>query len=374
MALIDDLRAAKQELSSKLLQRVATRGLMFGLRSMPLARITDRLEQNLHAIGIGLKMEDGKATRQLCVRFYVANKLPKSLIALRDRLPKTIAKLPTDVIESPPAFLLAGRRAKGRKPPVSRRAAVRETPLLATEALATPSNCSLGRRLPQRPIYPGISISHQDVTVGTLACMCRSTRVGDDPTQAYVLSNNHVLANLNSAALGDVILQPGRADSGNSSHVVAKLARFIPLLLNGQGNNRVDCAIAAVKSTVAQSPAICKVGRVTGVADATVNLLVCKHGRTTGYTEGKVVDVSYDAIIGLDPSDSSVNASFVDQIRIDATEEHPVVGLGGDSGSLVVDRNAKQAVGLYFAGPDSGEYGVANHIGDVFDKLEIELL
>jgi catecholate siderophore receptor len=52
----------------------------------------------------------------------------------------------------------------------------------------------------------------------------------------------------------------------------------------------------------------------------------------------------------------------------------PAFGKGGDSGSLVVAKAEAKAVGLYFAGPDSGEYGVANHIQDVLHDLEIELI
>jgi hypothetical protein len=46
------------------------------------------------------------------------------------------------------------------------------------------------------------------------------------------------------------------------------------------------------------------------------------------------------------------------------------IGLGGDSGSLVVTEN-NEPVGLYFAGPEGGEYGIANPIGKVMEKLKI---
>ena len=60
-------------------------------------------------------------------------------------------------------------------------------------------------------------------------------------------------------------------------------------------------------------------------------------------------------------------------MRIEKTTADPV-GQGGDSGSLVVDEEETKAVGLYFANPPSGSYGVASHIADVLAALEIELL
>jgi hypothetical protein len=101
---------------------------------------------------------------------------------------------------------------------------------------------------------------------------------------------------------------------------------------------------------------------------------VRKHGRTTGYTEGVVTDEAYDAIVGMDHNDDSVVAVFHNQMRIETVPPHPAIGLGGDSGSLVVMKAQLKAVGLYFAGPESGSYGIANHIDDVLSEMEIELV
>jgi len=60
-------------------------------------------------------------------------------------------------------------------------------------------------------------------------------------------------------------------------------------------------------------------------------------------------------------------------MRIEGNGSTHAFGLGGDSGSLVVSRDSLRAVGLYFAGPDNGVYGLACHINDVLDELEIEL-
>ncbi len=112
---------------------------------------------------------------------------------------------------------------------------------------------------------------------------------------------------------------------------------------------------------------------MSGTALATDGMAVRKHGRTTGYTEGTVVDVSVDALVGMDHSDPSVVARFVDQMRIERTSDYPAIGLGGDSGSLVLKKKSRTAVGLYFAGPADGSYGLANHIGPVVKLLQIRL-
>jgi len=87
-----------------------------------------------------------------------------------------------------------------------------------------------------------------------------------------------------------------------------------------------------------------------------------------------VTDVSYDALIGMDHLDASKVAFFEDQMRIEKVAPYSSFAEGGDSGSLVINPIAKRAVGLYFAGPPSGVYGVANHIEDVLKELEIKLL
>jgi hypothetical protein len=87
-----------------------------------------------------------------------------------------------------------------------------------------------------------------------------------------------------------------------------------------------------------------------------------------------VTDESMDVLVGMDHADPSLVALFENQMRIERVAPHPAVGLGGDSGSLVLSKAKTEAVGLYFAGPSSGEYGLANHIADVLAELQIELL
>jgi hypothetical protein len=132
--------------------------------------------------------------------------------------------------------------------------------------------------------------------------------------------------------------------------------------------------VLAVMPDVACEFSICGIGRIAGIEAARAGNRVRKHGRTTGYTEGEITDVSYDALIGADPRDPNVLALFEGQIRIGRADGYPEFALPGDSGALIVNAERPKAVGLFFACPSSGEYGVANQIKEVVDRLEIDFV
>ena len=71
------------------------------------------------------------------------------------------------------------------------------------EARAAPTD-----RFP-RPVPIGVSSGLAGVATGTLG-----VRVTDG-TKVYALSNNHVFAGVNTASIGDPIIQPGDVDGGN---------------------------------------------------------------------------------------------------------------------------------------------------------------
>jgi hypothetical protein len=355
----DDLRQAKQTLSASLLRAGLRGGVVGTMAAVRVSRAIANAGQNVHAVGIGRKVVAGEATSSLCVRVYVVQKIAESLLPPVHLIPKKIDGIPTDVIESPPAFILSKKRAgRGAK----------------SRTAATVPACSVHRRDRQRPVVAGISTGHFHITAGTLGYFCRSTRHGDDPNHVFVLSNNHVYADVNQARVGDDLYQPGPADGGTAADTIADLARWVHIELGGTTPNRVDAAIGQLRADVKYKSEVCSIGRVAGTKVAAEGMPVRKHGRTSGYTEGEVTDESYDALVGMDHSDSSVVALFQDQIRIERTAPFAYFGLGGDSGSLVVAKEEASAVGLYFAGPQSGAYGVANRIQDVLNELEIQLL
>lgn len=82
----------------------------------------------------------------------------------------------------------------------------------------------------QRPLRCGCSVGHYKLTAGTLGCFVKSRKDGS----VLMLSNNHVLANENDAAVGDHILQPGDYDGGRRPNdVVGQLVNFLKLKVNG---------------------------------------------------------------------------------------------------------------------------------------------
>ncbi len=371
MFALSEVLSAKRSLSKTLLAAGLRGGVVGRVAAATVANAIASVDRNVHAIGVGRKLVNGKPTGELCIRVYVVQKLAPSLIPPLFRIPPIIAGISTDVIQSAPAFASAkkvtAKPTKGAKP------AKKPKPSAATPVAAAAGSCTVNRMLEQRPVVAGISGGHFQITAGTIGCFCRSTRTTDNPAEVYLLSNNHVFANVNQAALDDDIYQPGPADGGTPIQVVARLARFVPLELGGVQINHVDAAIARLMNGVAHTPQICMIGAVAGVAVGTQGTAVKKHGRTSGFTEGVITDESYDALVGMDHSDPSVVAKFEDQIRIEVVSPHSAFGLSGDSGSLVVN-SSNQAVGLYFAGPPGGFYGIANPIANVLSALEIAIL
>jgi hypothetical protein len=370
-----DLMQAKQRLSARLL-RSGLQGQVVGLR--PALRVSVAISaawRNVHAVGIGRKIVDGLTTDTACVRVYVVQKLARSLLPPKDQIPPQIDGLPTDVIESAPAFITAA--ARGRRLAqvgiVGVPVAARELGALSPAAPPLAA-CTAARRKRQDPKVGGISTAHVRVTAGTIAYFCRSTHLGDPAAALYVLSNNHVLASVNDSQIGDDLYQPGPADGGTSGDHFAELHRYVPIALGGQTPNRVDCAIGRLLPGVRVRRQVCTIGPVSGTIAATEQMPVRKHGRTTGYTEGAVGDTSYDALVGMDHEDDSAVALFENQLRMEVSPPYPAFALPGDSGSLVVHGASPAAVGLYFAGPPSGDYGIANRIEDVLSHLEIELV
>lgn len=94
----------------------------------------------------------------------------------------------------------------------------------------------------ERPATFGISIinANDQPSAGTLGALVIDNTDGSQ----CILSNNHVMARQNAAALGERIIQPGSYDGGSSpADDIASLKRFVPVNATG---NTVDCAIAQI--------------------------------------------------------------------------------------------------------------------------------
>ncbi len=165
-----------------------------------------------------------------------------------------------------------------------------------------------------RPVPIGVSAGLDGVATGTLGA-----RVTNG-TNVYVLSNNHVLAGINTASIGDPIIQPGNVDGGSDpADRIATLAAYQTIDFNG-GNNTMDAAIALTSTAnVGTATPADGYGAPSSVTtQASIGMAVQKYGRTTGFQLGSVaatnvsVDVCYLLLFNL----CLQEARFVGQISV----------------------------------------------------------
>ena len=316
--------------------------------------------RNVVGVGVGFKESEGVVTDELAVTINVAKKVPVAQLAESDKVPRDLEGVKTDVVET-------GRFLAGE----------------ATIQAQTTKD-----RWRQR-IPAGVSIGHADVTAGTFGCLVRR---GDD---LFILSNNHVLANVNAGQPGDAIIQPGRYDGGTPADKVAVLADYIPLDFGGgsascsiatgvekalnwvaetmgsshrliayqtaPGENLVDAALARPLDPAQFVPEIFKIGRPRGMSQATLGTKIQKTGRTTGHTQGMITQIEVTTSVDY----NGRMATFTNQLMATG------MSAGGDSGSAILDEDGL-IVGLLYAG--SGQATLINPIQTVLKLLNVELV
>lgn len=198
-----------------------------------------------------------------------------------------------------------------------------------------------------RPLVPGTSVAHPDVTAGTLGAF-----VVDADGRVLLLSNNHVLADTDRADVGDPVLSPGPADGGRApADRVATLTAFQRFVPTG---NLLDLAVAAVDDPALVGGNTVPEGVLSGVVDEVLDgVPVAKTGRTTGHTTGTVTAVELDGV-SVDYGRGQL-LTFDDCLEVEGDGRS--FSDGGDSGSIVYGRNGLSALGLLFAGSTTGGAG-----------------
>ncbi len=338
----------------------------------------ERPPANLVGFGVGVKWTGGQPTGERAVIAFVQHKVPEDALAEPDRLPQTHEGVAMDVMAV--GQLYAGVQAPPATPvtapapaPDGQVATVAPTPLGGT-SLAHALNARM------RPVPGGFSVGHFAITAGTIGVACYDILPGGgvtpprpgigQPSDYYILSNNHVLANSNAGSPGDAILQPGVFDGGQfPGDEIAILARFVPIQFFPPvplflQHNLVDSAIARgnVKDLDRR---IWWEGMVRGWRrrrNVRVGQVVQKTGRTTAWNTGPIVAVL--ATVDVNYGGGRV-ARFRDQILVS-----PPIGMPGDSGSLVMTLE-NVAVGLLFAG--SSLVTVCNQFENVRSLLRVEV-
>ena len=238
----------------------------------------------------------------------------------------------------------------------------------AVRALPPPTPAEMQQRT--RRLRPGLSVAHPTVAAGTLGGF---VRVGG---RLAILSNNHVLAAGDAAAVGDPVLQPGPADGGDpAADQVAMLTAFARFSAEG-GANLVDAAVAVVDAEVPLDPGDLPGGPLGAeplqVDDVEPDDRVEKVGRTTGHTVGRISAVEVD---GVAVQYGRALYTFDDQIEIDGVAGG--FSAGGDSGSVIWRSADRAPLALLFAGSETGGRGgggvtFANPLATVLSVLDLQ--
>jgi len=228
-------------------------------------------------------------------------------------------------------------------------------------------------RFRARPAPGGVSVGHVRITAGTIGALVTGRSAPRD-RRMLILSNNHVLANVNDAAFADPVLQPGPTDGGvNPADQVGVLDRFVRLDFTAA--NFVDCATAwCWPDRVSLEHVYLSGGnqqhfRVGSepIAPA-LEMSVTKSGRTTQVTTGRITGIGGTVNVNYT---GGRTAHFQDVISI--TGNSGFFSQGGDSGSLIMTNNPdRRPVGLLFAGGSGTTF--ACRIERVLEALDIRFL
>lgn len=300
---------------------------------------------NVVGVGVGVKWTDGQPTGTPAIVTLVTQKVPASELRTRDRVPRRVDDVPTDV-------------------------------LTVGQPFAGAAGVLVERR---RPALGGYSVGHKAITAGTISTGVYDLLPGGTvsppvggigvPPRTYILSNNHVLANGNAASIGDAVLQPGPYDGGKDpDDQIATLTRFIPISFfpdvpKEDHTNVIDAAVAEVAESSLDRQ-LFWIGRVRGwrrKAGVTVGTVVQKVGRSTGYTLGRITVVMATIDIAYGGGRS---ARFREQILTTP------MSAPGDSGSLLTTLDS-EAVGMLSAG--SPATTIFNQIENVRSLMMVEV-
>ncbi len=296
----------------------------------------DPVVRNVHATGVGVRDNTGSSeSLDYVIKVYVFDKGDVHTAGAEPFLTKPVQGVDIDIEHLPVQVPFApAKRRPARKRPSA------DTPRQHQQR--------------RRPVPAGVEIGPLGGNfVGTLGCFVR--RGPGSTAPLFVLSNNHVLADVNRFPLGMRHTQPF---SSNPADVIAALTDFEPLRFPAPGSeprNVIDAAIASVTN-----PAQIVLGRMLNIANYTPQLLaprpgmaVTKSGRTTGVTRGTIRAIRVRGVqVNYGTRQNPIIATFDNAITITSAGGQPFSN-PGDSGSVILDQQTGRPVALLFAGDSS---------------------
>ncbi len=305
--------------------------------------------RNVVGVGTGYRVKKGKMTSEVCVQVLVEKKVALETLAAGEILPKTLqgsdqAIVGTDVLE----VTLEAQQDTGRYRPV-------------------PAGVSIG---PERNVSAG--------TLGGWAC-------DDSDDTTVLLTNNHVISNLDSMPALRRVVQPGRLDGGVlPADVIGRLKRDITVntVSNVAGAvapvSVVDAAISTIDVGLTHNLRQLNVPVIYEIQAPALGIFVQKRGRTTLLTtNGRITTIN--ATIGITYRNRTRLGRVQNSFIITSTNGNQF-SAAGDSGSLILDQAEGEVEGtfpvvglLYGGGTAAGTpITIANDINAVFGALNLE--
>ena len=239
--------------------------------------------------------------------------------------------------------------------------------LIETSDLEVETDVQPWGRPPVAHLAPGIQIGDSSGNAGTMTLAVKDAATG----APLILSCSHVLAmGGDGAKQGDIVESPVVAISELGANVVGRLSRF--MILDRNGDNSVDAAVATAEAGVEISNRIPGAGAISEIrdlnqesADSLDSLPLRKFGAVTNQTDGEMGNLHISASLVFHELSGDPTLDFVDLAEL-SCESKP-----GDSGSPVVDEQLR-IVGMLIGGKADGT-SLFTHIQPVFDLLKITL-
>ena len=341
---------------------------------------------NVHATGVGIRYRNGEyVPGEHVIKVFVFDKVEGEVPGIPSSY-GAHGEIPVDVEHLP---IQAIRADKKRGHTSESRGGVkkqREVVGAAAAPVAVPQAIP-PQREHIRPIIGGVSISPLNANfVGTLGCFLLRHNVDTD--EIFVLSNNHVLSDVDRLPQGTRIVQPGPEVPPfltDPQNAFAALHTTIPIqfpAVSGQPVfNRFDAALANVTNgeiiergsmfgmlrAGQPNPNNLPVYDPGRVVSPEPDMRVMKMGRTTGLTRGRITATNVQGVeVNYGTQQFPRIAVFRGVIVIVGDGGNPF-SLPGDSGSVILEEATGHPVALLFAG--DGVKTIACDLGALCQQL-----